>query len=159
MIALASSNFVSEAQRGSPFTLLRTANTDPGGIFSFAAILRPDNPRRLSFATGLVCRWSIQGRPSIVPPSRATAKAALMRSRITLRSNSATAARTCICKRPAGLLSLVSIPCDVCFKLANELRETLQIPSKPVSAHKLRWHRRYPITHHALGCQSHTVTD
>jgi len=75
--------------RRSALTLLRTANTDPGGIFSFAAIFRPDNPLRLSLATALLCRWSVRGRPSIVPRSRAAANPALMRSRITLRSNSA----------------------------------------------------------------------
>ena len=54
-----------------------------------------------------------RARATKVPRSRAAAKPALMRSRITLRSNSATGARTCICRRPAGLLSLASIPCDV----------------------------------------------
>jgi len=94
------------------FARLRTANTDPSGMFSLAAILRPDKPLRLSFATELMCRSRLRGRPSFVPRSRAAAKPALMRSTITLRSNSATAAKTCICKRPAGLLSLVSMPCD-----------------------------------------------
>src|SRR4029453_5890989 len=47
-----------------PFlAFLRIANTDPVGMFSSAAILRPDNPFRLSFAASM-CRSRVRGRPS-----------------------------------------------------------------------------------------------
>jgi hypothetical protein len=67
---------------------LRIANTDPVGMFSSAAILRPVNPFRLSFATVPMCRSRVRGRPSFAPRSRAAAKPALMRSFDKLLMNS-----------------------------------------------------------------------
>jgi hypothetical protein len=108
-----------------------TENTEPGGMPSFAAILRPDIPRAISFATSPRRLCSVGGLPSFAPRSRAAARPALMRSRITLRSNSATAANTCICNRPAGLLSLVSIPCE--SAPSGSFLPRVRIPPSPFS--------------------------
>jgi hypothetical protein len=65
--------------------LLMMAHTDPAGMSSSAAILRPDNRFRLSFATDLTRRSRVRRRPSLTP---AAAKSPLILSSDELLINS-----------------------------------------------------------------------
>ena len=64
----------------------------------FLSLVFVERKTRL-FSLAAIWRLIVCGRPSRTPLSRAAASPALIRSTITVRSNSAAAARICICNR------------------------------------------------------------
>jgi hypothetical protein len=70
------------------------------------------------FSLAAIWRLNVCGRPSRTPLSRAAASPAVIRSTITLRSNSATAARICICNRRQDYFRWYRSPVKVATRAA-----------------------------------------